>query len=66
MGQRRVLLEARRAGSPRAACRATCDDDRSIIDPRTRLPCALAGAPLDQLMNADDNLRAADVVVKAK
>jgi hypothetical protein len=44
----------------------TCGDDRSIIDPETRLPCALGGAPLDQLLNGDNNLGAVEVDVKAK
>lgn len=51
-------------GAQTLLAEATCEDDRSIMEPKTALPCALEGAPLDQLLAGDNNLGAASVVVK--
>lgn len=52
------------AGAHVLLAEVTCDDDRSVLDPQTALPCAVEGAPLDQLLNGDNNLGAISVVVK--
>lgn len=42
---------------------ATCERDRSIIDPQTELSCARSGAPPSQLVAGDNNLGLVDVEV---
>jgi hypothetical protein len=44
---------------------ATCEDDRAITDANTRLPCALRGAPFEQLVMGDNNLGFAEALVES-